>query len=59
MHDAEATADRARRLLPRARIEVLPGLGHHTLPIADAATVDAIMLEFLGAPPVGMSRTGL
>ncbi|MFF4159360.1 alpha/beta fold hydrolase [Streptomyces sp. NPDC001678] len=47
VHDAEATADRARRLLPRARVEVLPGLGHHALPIAGAAAVDTIVLEFL------------
>jgi len=50
VHDAETTADRARRLLPRARVQVLPGVGHHALPIAGAAAVDAIVLDFLGAP---------
>ncbi|MFB7337122.1 alpha/beta fold hydrolase [Streptomyces adustus] len=56
VHDAEATADRARRLLPRARVEVLPGLGHHTMPTAGAAAVNAIMLEFLGKPPIRRGR---
>ncbi|MCP2308466.1 alpha/beta fold hydrolase [Kitasatospora paracochleata] len=51
VHDAAATADRARRLLPRARVEVLPGVGHHALPTAASAAVDALVLEFLGTPP--------
>ncbi|MFD8993530.1 alpha/beta fold hydrolase [Streptomyces abikoensis] len=55
VHDAEAAADRARRLLPRARVEVLPGLGHHALPIAGAATVDTIVLEFLDGSAHGVS----
>ncbi|MEV5737731.1 alpha/beta fold hydrolase [Streptomyces sp. NPDC052292] len=50
VHDAATTAERARRLLPRARVQVLPGLGHHALPIAGAAAVDAIVLDFLAAP---------
>ncbi|MGW5370024.1 hypothetical protein ACWER6_33545 [Streptomyces sp. NPDC004009] len=50
VHDAGARADRARRLLPRARVQVLPGLGHHALPTAGAAAVDAIVLGFLAAP---------
>ncbi|MFC4518123.1 alpha/beta fold hydrolase [Streptomyces ehimensis] len=55
VHDAEATADRARRLLPRARVEVLPGLGHHALPTAGAAAVDTIVLEFLDGSARGVS----
>ncbi|MFI0914819.1 alpha/beta fold hydrolase [Streptomyces abikoensis] len=55
VHDAEATADRARRLLPRARVEVLPGLGHHALPTAGAAAVDTIVLEFLDGSACGVS----
>ncbi|WP_342775402.1 alpha/beta fold hydrolase [Streptomyces tateyamensis] len=51
VHDAEARASRARRLLPRARVEVVPGVGHHALPLAGAAVVDAKVLEFLGVPP--------
>ncbi|MFF7240888.1 alpha/beta fold hydrolase [Streptomyces collinus] len=50
VHDAGTTAARARRLLPQARVHVLPGLGHHALPIAGAASVDALVLDFLGAP---------
>ncbi|MER6469761.1 alpha/beta fold hydrolase [Streptomyces collinus] len=50
VHHPETLADRARRLLPRARVHVLPGLGHHALPIAGAAPVDAIVLDFLGTP---------
>ncbi|MFF4223519.1 alpha/beta fold hydrolase [Streptomyces sp. L500] len=57
VHDAEAAADRVRRLLPRARVEVLPGLGHHALPTAGAATVDTIVLEFLDGSARGVSST--
>ncbi|MFJ5228451.1 alpha/beta fold hydrolase [Kitasatospora sp. NPDC088391] len=49
VHDATRTAARARRLLPQARIEVLPGLGHHELPTAGAPSVNPLLLDFLDA----------
>ncbi|WP_460307278.1 alpha/beta fold hydrolase [Actinocorallia aurea] len=40
----------ARRALPRARVEVLPGLSHHGMPFHGAAATDRAILRFLAAP---------
>lgn len=46
-HDASKIAATARRLLPRAVVEVLPRATHHTVPAQDAGAVNDAVLSFL------------
>ncbi|MCB9523060.1 MAG: alpha/beta fold hydrolase [Myxococcales bacterium] len=46
--DPESVADKARRLLPRAKVVVLPGLGH-MLQVEDPAAINGLILEALAA----------
>ncbi|GAA3042002.1 alpha/beta fold hydrolase [Kitasatospora sp. NPDC127116] len=43
LHDSRAVADRLHRLVPAARVEIVPGAGH-SLPTDDPATVTAGIL---------------
>jgi len=44
--DAERAADRARRLIPKVEVDVLPGAGH-ALPIERPAEVEARVVHFV------------
>ncbi|MEU8573042.1 alpha/beta fold hydrolase [Streptomyces asoensis] len=48
VHDAAEVAERARRALPRARVEMLTGATHHSLPLAAAERVDERLTDFFG-----------
>ncbi|WP_354643217.1 alpha/beta fold hydrolase [Kitasatospora camelliae] len=54
-HDAGKAAARARRLLPHARVEVLPGVTHHSVPMAGAERIDRCLLELPGQAALGSS----
>jgi pimeloyl-ACP methyl ester carboxylesterase len=47
-HSAPRIAARARTLLARGTVEVLPDATHHTLPMSPAGEVDRALLDFLG-----------
>jgi pimeloyl-ACP methyl ester carboxylesterase len=46
-HDAAKIAATARKVLPQAVVEVLPGATHHTIPAEDAGAVNDAVLSFL------------
>jgi pimeloyl-ACP methyl ester carboxylesterase len=46
-HDPAKVAAAARRLLPNAVVEVLPGATHHTIPAEDSDGVNAAIVRFL------------
>ncbi|MFJ8043308.1 alpha/beta fold hydrolase [Kitasatospora sp. NPDC096147] len=46
-HDAQALTVRARRRLPHAEVDMLPGLTHHAIPTAAPAELDRRLLVFL------------
>ncbi|MEV7780522.1 hypothetical protein [Kitasatospora sp. NPDC088351] len=50
-HDALRVADRARGALPEAAVTVLPGVSHHTLPMARPAELNLRLTDFLAARP--------
>ncbi|MGW4334422.1 alpha/beta fold hydrolase [Rhodococcus koreensis] len=47
-HDAGSVAENVGRLLPSATVITIPGVTHHTLPMAPAADVDAAILAAVG-----------
>ncbi|MFF4947879.1 alpha/beta fold hydrolase [Streptomyces chattanoogensis] len=49
-HDIRRVEAAARRHLPHAETAVLPGLSHHGIPFAQAATLPRMILEFLEKP---------
>lgn len=49
-HDATAAARTARELLPRARVDLLPGLTHHSVPTERPEEISRRMLAFLARP---------
>ncbi|WP_208948683.1 alpha/beta fold hydrolase [Streptomyces subrutilus] len=42
-HDADRVAGAARRVLPGARVDVLPGVSHHALPLTAAGEIARLM----------------
>ncbi|HZM78248.1 MAG TPA: alpha/beta hydrolase [Candidatus Limnocylindrales bacterium] len=46
-HDPARVAANARALLPNVTVEMLPGATHHTIPIGNAADINARLLRFL------------
>ncbi|NBE52547.1 alpha/beta fold hydrolase [Streptomyces boluensis] len=47
-HDVRRVAAEARRLLPDARVDILPGASHHSLPTEQPAALNRELTEFLG-----------
>lgn len=50
VHDSRAVADTVARLLPAARVTVLPGATHHSLPQVPAEPLVAALADFLTTP---------
>ncbi len=46
-HDPARVAEQARRRLPRASVEVLPGVSHHGMPLVHADELDELLVPFL------------
>lgn len=49
-HDAPSVALRARRVLPHAGVDLLPGLTHHSIPTERPDEISSRMLAFLHRP---------
>jgi pimeloyl-ACP methyl ester carboxylesterase len=47
-HDIRRVEAAARELLPRVEVVIQPGTTHHTMPMADADTLNRTLLGFLG-----------
>ena len=47
-HDAAKVAEKARGVLPRAEVTMLPGATHHSLPLAGPEKLDEHLIHFLG-----------
>lgn len=47
-HRAAEVAERARRALPHAEVDLLPGATHHSLPLTAPERLDARLTAFLG-----------
>jgi hypothetical protein len=47
-HDVRRVAANARRLMPSAVTEVLPGQTHHTVPTQSPGDLNRALLRFLG-----------
>ncbi len=50
-HDPARLAANVRRLVPDARMVMLPDASHHTIPTEDAAAIDTALLDFFDADP--------
>jgi pimeloyl-ACP methyl ester carboxylesterase len=53
VHDSRAVAGSVARLLPAARITILPGASHHSLPQVPAEPLVAALTDFLAEPARG------